>query len=436
MPTLIDRLRRPRTEARHMVSLFDTWSVGSGTGDEKLRHNYQVYAAEGYMGNGPVFSLINRRVLSFSEVKVAWRTPAGDLLDGGDLDILRNPWPNGTLADLLAWMELDNQLGGNAYILRDPQAGTLKRLRPDWVEIVPDDNPSLVAGYRYTEGGPASGEKPRFYLADEVAHYAPVKDPLAKFRGMSWLTPVAREVDADTQMTLHKLKFFENAATPNMVVKFERKFATPEEREVARAEFNRRYQGGDNAYKTMLLEGGVDVEMVGSTMRNAAVVELQADGENRLAEAAGVPPIVVGFTKGLDAATYSNYGQARRAFVDLTLRPLWQFACGALDTIVTAPRRSPAGTHLWYDPSGISLLQADEADEANIKATDAGTINALITAGFTAESVVEAVTSGDFTRLEHTDLFSVQLQPPGTVDPEPEPMPGGDMDDMEDPSDD
>jgi hypothetical protein len=30
-----------------------------------------------------------------------------------------------------------------------------------------------------------------------VAHWSPIPDPLANFRGMSWLTPVLREIDAD-----------------------------------------------------------------------------------------------------------------------------------------------------------------------------------------------------------------------------------------------
>jgi hypothetical protein len=36
---------------------------------------------------------------------------------------------------------------------------------------------------------------------------------------MSWLTPVLREIQADQSMTTYKRKFFENGATPNLVVK-------------------------------------------------------------------------------------------------------------------------------------------------------------------------------------------------------------------------
>jgi hypothetical protein len=46
-------------------------------------------------------------------------------------------------------------------------------------------------------------------------------------------------------------------------------------------------------------------------------------------------------------------------------------------------------------------------------------IRTLVDGGFVAEAAVDAVVSGDLTRLEHTDLFSVQLQPPGTVAAQP-----------------
>lgn len=425
MATLLDRFRKPPpTEDRHLEAFYTTYST---LGDsEAADRSYTTYASEGYGGSGPVFSLINRRVMSFSEAALKWRTPTGDLLDeGADLGLLRAPWPNGTLADLLSVMELDDNIAGNAFIWRD--RSRLWRLRPDWTEFVHTKRePWELLGYRYWPGGQGSGEPVILDVAD-VAHFAPSKDPLGRWRGVSWLQSVAREVDADTAMSRHKLKFFESAATPNLAVKFKRPFQTTEQRDLARAEFNRRYAGGNNAWETMLLEGEVDIEVIGGTMRNAGLTELQAAGEARLASAAGVPPIVVGFSEGLEAATYSNYGQARRAFVDLTLRPLWQFAVGALDTIVTPPRRAPAGTHLWYDPSGVSLLQADEQDEATIKATEASTIQTLITAGYTPDSVVEAVVSGDMLRLEHTNLFSVQLQPPGQ-ETNPELGSGGDQD--------
>jgi hypothetical protein len=57
-------------------------------------------------------------------------------------------------------------------------------------------------------------------------------------------------------------------------------------------------------------------------------------------------------------------------------------------------------------------------DAAEIQASEASTIQKLINSGYTAESIVDAVRSGDWTKLQHTGLFSVQLQPAGSSEPQ------------------
>jgi hypothetical protein len=52
-------------------------------------------------------------------------------------------------------------------------------------------------------------------------------------------------------------------------------------------------------------------------------------------------------------------------------------------------------------------------DAADIQAVNAGSIRQLLDAGFEADSVISAITSGDLSQLKHTGLFSVQLQPAG-----------------------
>jgi hypothetical protein len=51
------------------------------------------------------------------------------------------------------------------------------------------------------------------------------------------------------------------------------------------------------------------------------------------------------------------------------------------------------------------------------------TVETLIRSGYEANSVVAAVENDDLSLLTHTGLFSVQLQPPGTTEPEPGPEP-------------
>jgi hypothetical protein len=158
----------------------------------------------------------------------------GDLFGNPNLAILEHPWgPQSTTGDLLGRMLLDADIGGNAFLVR--RAGKIRRMRPDWVTIVlgSENDPDIdsrdfdadVLGYIYHPGGRYSTKGAVPLLASEVAHFAPLADPLAVYRGMSWLTPIVREIMGDTAATNHKLTFFENGATPNMVVSLDKDIA-------------------------------------------------------------------------------------------------------------------------------------------------------------------------------------------------------------------
>lgn len=186
----------------------------------------------GFKSNGIVFACMMARQRLFSEARFQFRQRQGgrpgDLFGNKDLAPLERPWPGGVTGDLLARAIQDVDLAGNFFAARR-KGGKIRRLRPDYVTIVLGsmDDPNVeagdidaeVVGYIYHPGGRGmSGRQPVFLLREEVAHFAPIPDPTASFRGMSWLLPVIREYMSDTAMTVHKQQFFVNGATPNMVV--------------------------------------------------------------------------------------------------------------------------------------------------------------------------------------------------------------------------
>jgi hypothetical protein len=173
--------------------------------------------------------------------------------------------------------------------------------------------------------------------------------------------------------------------------------------------FEDEHRGVANAYKTLFLGGGADATVVGSDLRQLDFKMTQGAGETRIAAAAGVPPVIVGLSEGLQSATYSNYAQARRRMADGTIRPLWRSAAGALGNIIKPPRGT---AHLWYDDRDIPFLREDRKDAAEIQQVMAATINSYVTAGYTPESAVDAAVAEDPTLLVHTGLYSVQLRPP------------------------
>ncbi len=355
-----------------------------------------------YSSNSIVFGAILARLMLFSEATFKFRNQRTKALFGSpDLATLENPWPNGTTGELLARMEQDVSLAGNAYIWNaGPQ---LVRLRPDWVTIVSElvsDGTGRrayrrVIGYAFdplVEAARYGG--PQFFTVDEVAHWSPIPDPTAQWRGMSWLTPVIREIHADSMMTGYKARYLENAATPNLLIRYDRELK-PGTVERLRERMQARYSGQDNAFKTLILDQGADATVVGNSFEQMNFTSVQAAGENRILIAAGVPGIVVGSKEGLMAATYSNYEQAMRRFADLTMRPLWRSACACLAKLV----KVQPGARLWYDTSDIAALRQGEKERADTLQVKAAAVSALVAAGYEHDSIVAAVESGDLTQL-------------------------------------
>jgi hypothetical protein len=236
---------------------------------------------------------------------------------------------------------------------------------------------------------------------------------------MSWLTPILREIGADKAATEHKARYFENGATPNMVVTLDPAISKAAFDEIAN-KIAARHEGVANAYRTLVLTGGAKVEVVGSDLQQIDFKVTQGAGETRIAAAAGVPPAVAGFSEGLSGSSLNagNFTAAMRIFADLTIRPLWRNACGSLETIVSVP----GGAELWYDDRNIPALKEDVLNAAEVQSKQSSAIRQLLDAGFLPDSVVDAIVSGDLKRLEHSGLYSVQLQPPmpeGPPEPEP-----------------
>lgn len=375
---------------------------------------------QAYKSNGVIFACMLARLSLFSEARFQFRVlrggRPGELFGNESLIPLERPWRGGRTGDLLTRAIQDADLAGNAFFARRP-GHRIRRMRPDWVTIIlgSDTDPQMEPGdidaepiaYIYHPNGRNSGIEPEFLLPEQVAHWAPIPDPTASFRGMSWITPIIREVMGDSAATNHKLKFFEHGATPNLVVTLD-KSILKEKFEEWVEKFKKNHEGLANAYKTLYLGAGATAEVVGSDLKEMDFKITQGAGETRIAAAAGVPPVIVGLSEGLQAATYSNYGQARRRFADGTMRPLWRSVAGALESIVPPP----PGAELWYDDRDIPFLAEDAKDRAEMQGVESRTLRTLTDAGFTADSVKAAVIAQDWTLLEHSGLFSVQLQPP------------------------
>ena len=369
------------------------------------------------------------RGLLLSQLRFVWRSLVsadnGRLWGNADLAPLESPNGTQTRADLLMQAEMHVSYAGNAFFHRVPGTDQVRLLNPSWTSVVlgsrldPADaaaqRDAEVFAYHYQPGGRRGDEAAGELIdASQVAHWRPEPDPVAWWRGASWVQSVLAEYAVDKAAQAHTQSFFENAATPQMIYTFDPS-VTAEQIQGVSAAIDRGHAGAAAGYRSLFLGGGADAKVVGSDLSRIDLRSVTGLAETRIAVRSRVPAVVLGIAEGLggSALNAGNYNQTRRQWADGWFSPTAQGLCAALGKILPVP---PAA-ELWWDPATVMFVQDDRLDEAQIQQQEAMTIRQLVDAGFDPATVVLAVTTGDFRTLAHSGLYSVQLQPAGAMPP-------------------
>jgi hypothetical protein len=408
MTRLVDRMLRRDTgywEGLASGAAILTTSYGSAD-REKLLPQFADWARRAYMNNGMVFAAMLLRMLLLSEAEFTWQALDDKHLFGNqDLLILEEPFgPGSHSGELIVRMEQD-QIAGNAYIWRPPGENRLVRLRPDHTTIVSqlfDIDDGTGRQYRkklgYFVQDPAKAAQKQddgqFYDVDEVAHWAPIPDPVAEFRGMSWLTPVVRDIAGDDGLTQYKIKYLENNASPNLLVKYASKLA-PATIDSLQERMKARYAGVDNAFKTLILDQGADATVIGNSLQQMDFANVGAAGAERILAAGSVPGVLIGIEPLRGAGR--GYQESVQKFANMWARPTWRSLCACLQTIAPPP---PTGTRLWYDTADIEALQDTALTRGQAALVNMQALLTARQAGADFDSAVAAITGSDWTLLK------------------------------------
>lgn len=375
--------------------------------------------------HGVIAAAVATRALLLSQMRFKFRRVDGSLYGTRELLPLERPGSR-TRPEMLAVQEIDVSYSGTAVsVLRD---GSWFRLAPDKVRflLVSDSDPgwdgdvlvppfdARVAGIIYDPGRNANGAQSPVegFSLGEFAVWAPEPDPVYFWKGTSWVSSVIREMLIDGQVTDHQGKFFEKAAVPGLVFMMDPS-RTPDEIKAYQDVVDRKFAGVGNSYKNMFLGGATDVKVVGSSMTDLGLGELQGTFENRVAVRSRIPAVILGTKEALSGSSLNagNYGSARRMLADGWFTPTAENLCAALEAIVPPPAD---GSELSYDQARILFLQEDQKDDADIKQTNAVALRQLVEAGYEPGSARDYIATGDLSKLVHTGNVSVQLQPPGS----------------------
>jgi HK97 family phage portal protein len=369
----------------------------------------------GWRRNELIFSCISKTAKTASqiELKVYDKKTRAELPDHPLKKLIQAPNPEMTEYDFWSSVITYQKLAGRAIFEKERTNGgdvcRLWPLRPDWVSRKML-NAVQVDYYRYKPGGAEDYAD----LPPENVLFFRVWDPMGLFSSWPPVAVASRSGDVDNDATDLIKATFQEGGTPPIAIKVPGRLKEDQVTEL-RSRWHSRYGGWRKQIDPAILDSGADITKIGFTFKEMGFDALDARSEARICMVLDVPPILVGAKIGLDRATYSNYGEARLAWWQDSLTPLY---ADLLDVVINGllPEFDDHDniTVAW-DFSRVAAMQEDQNKRWE-RATKAWDSNAITLNEFRSELgwLPAPPELGD---LRKTDLAAPA--PPAPVAPSP-----------------
>lgn len=321
------------------------------------RH-YEALAAEGYQKNVIVYRCVN--IIARAVASVPWLLYERDE-NGNDheiythplLSLMQQPSPIQAGASFMEDVVSFLLLSGNSYVeavYNDIGAPIeLYALRPDRMAVVPSESGDIT-GYEYRVNGKVKRVEVEDGHASPILHLK-LFHPLHDYYGLSPLEAAASSIDQHNAVGQHNFSLLQHGGRPTGALMVKQQNLTHEQREELRSDLRGLYQGEENAGKIMILEGDFEWKEMGLSPKDLDFIEGKNISAREIAQAFGVPSILVGI---MGDATYANYKEARLHLWEDTVLPLLE----AITTEVNAWLSPFFGRNLRlsYDTDAIPAL--------------------------------------------------------------------------------
>lgn len=330
-------------------------------------------SAYGSAGNSAVFACLQAIASAVAEPELGvFRVAPGErtaIEDTALGALLSRPNPHLSMDTLLGYLSTCLHVEGNAYWRKlrsgDAELGPVVELWPiSPRRIAPHTVPGsgdFVSFYRYYYSSTAYVD----LLPSAVVHMRYGLDDADHRLGMSPLRRLVREISSDDQATRYADRLLANLAINGLSLEFD-KDAPPITQAVAdelKARIGAAY-GGDNVGSTAVLSPGAKLSALGFSPEQLDMKTLHRVPEERISAVLGVPAIVAGLGAGLDHATYSNVEQAREAFTETKLIPLWRSIAATLTIQLLPDFIADADAVIDFETSSVRALATDEDKHA------------------------------------------------------------------------
>lgn len=234
------------------------------------------------------------------------------------LRVLKRPSRFFTGLDLLYTTSSHIDISGQSYWwIRKNGNGKPAELWPlDPARVEPvKDTKEFITGYEYT----VNGNKQRFNLDEIIDIRRP--NPYNYYEGLSTIQMAAYEIDNDLDGIEFNQIFFKNGATPSGVLTSEAK-PTPEVQDKIKEQLQARYQGKENAFKLMVLFGGMDYKPISLSQKDMDFINQRKLSRDQILSIFRVPKPILAISDDVNRA---NAETGEYVFAKFTLKPRLDF---------------------------------------------------------------------------------------------------------------
>lgn len=263
-----------------------------------------------------LYKVVNRKTGEVAEVE-----------EHDVLSLLRSVNPFLTFKQLIEYTQAYLDLTGEAFWWLN-RAGTNGKglitqiwlLRPDYVTIRTSKD-GFISSYEYQ----VPGQQPIVFRLDEIVHHKEF-NPANPYRGKGVVMAAAVTIDTENYAEEYNKSFFRNSAVPEVVLATEQKLTDAQVKRM-HAEWQAKYGGTNNAHKTAILEGGLDIKSFSIKHSEMQFLEGLGFSRDKILAMFQVPKSRLGMTEGV---TVSNAEATINIYLKYCVKPLMESRADAL----------------------------------------------------------------------------------------------------------
>lgn len=356
---LIQRDRRLPGDSQAIANYWPPWEQ---VAPQYVIPNPYNLALTGYRKDELVYACIELRANSVSEPPCKIVTGIGkDKKEiSGAFSWLPEKRPNVEMGEVEFWRVSEIYTNIAGYCIWEKERDRMGRvinlwpLNPIYCSFLRGPNrPLRAVRYLYPGNEPWDIERENFIIFGE---FDPIY-PMVRFLSRSMVA--MRSTGVHSSVTDVLKIFFDRGMISQLLISVPQQIKLKEAQQLGEL-WMEQHGGVGQSSKPLVMGQGATATQIQQTFREMAFADIDGRTESLICMTFGISPLLLAAKVGLSASTYSNYDQARSAYMERTVKPRWMWYQSEMTQQLMAETGEADDAYFEFDTSEVSELQEDE----------------------------------------------------------------------------